>query len=292
MPSPEHEAAIELMRLAPQLATDLLGRLFGVDVSACASATAFAETSRTMTPRTVHADAAFVYHDADGEPVLSVVFEAQRSWDDDKRQTWRLYLAHLQYETRVPAALIVYCPDPRVAARYRSTLEDDGISSLLRPLIVTPDDLPLVVDPDAAARDPEFTVLAALAHHRDSQLLQAFPAIDAALASLVGRLGTDRAIAYHDVINAVMPEPTSTAWRDYMSTTAIPRVWLSDEFQELHEKGYLKGVAEAVLKVLDVRGVAVPEAIREQIISTTDLDRLNRWIEVAGTATSLDDLGL
>ncbi|MFT4299261.1 MAG: hypothetical protein QM597_06480 [Aeromicrobium sp.] len=293
MPSTEHEAAIELVRLAPHLVTGLLADLFDVDVSACVSATAFAESSRVLEARTLHADAAFVYSDGDGAAVLSVIFEVQRSWDADKRLTWRLYLAHLEHEVRAPAALVVYCPDPRLGARYRAMLADDGISSLLRPLIVTSDDLPLIVDPDIAAREPERVILSALAHHRQADLKPAFPAFDAALAALTATLGIDRAIAYHDVIKVVMQHATYEAWRNHMTTTEIPRVWLSDENQRIHERGWRKGAAEAkaadILKVLEARGFAVPDDLRERILATTDLDRLDTWLGEAVIASTLDD---
>ncbi|MFT4187401.1 MAG: hypothetical protein QM621_02330 [Aeromicrobium sp.] len=143
---------IELVRLAPELVTDLLSSRFGVSLSEGVSATPFSEAARVVRPRTFHADAAFVCAAAGGEPELAVVFEVQRAFDPGKRETWRLYLSHIENETKAPAALVVYCPDPRVGQRYREMAATDGISLVLRPFVVTPDDLPLEVDPQEAER--------------------------------------------------------------------------------------------------------------------------------------------
>jgi hypothetical protein len=45
--------------------------------------------------------------------------------------------------------------------------------------------------------------------------------------------------------------------------------------------------ARALLTVLRVRGIEVPEAARERILSQKDPERLERWLERAIVATSL-----
>ena len=48
--------------------------------------------------------------------------------------------------------------------------------------------------------------------------------------------------------------------------------------------------AEAILKVLEARGVAVSEAQRQEILACHDLDRLDRWIRRAALAASADEV--
>jgi hypothetical protein len=48
--------------------------------------------------------------------------------------------------------------------------------------------------------------------------------------------------------------------------------------------------AKAVLTVLRVRGIAVPEAARKRILAETELPRLERWHEKAIVATSLAEV--
>ena len=48
-----------------------------------------------------------------------------------------------------------------------------------------------------------------------------------------------------------------------------------------------EGTARAVLTVLRVRGIAVPDAARERILAQKDPERLERWLERASVATSV-----
>lgn len=48
--------------------------------------------------------------------------------------------------------------------------------------------------------------------------------------------------------------------------------------------------ADAILQVLEVRGIAVNLSQREEILACTDLDRLNRWLRRAASASSTDEV--
>jgi hypothetical protein len=55
-------------------------------------------------------------------------------------------------------------------------------------------------------------------------------------------------------------------------------------------EGEAKGEAKAVLRVLAARGVPLSDEMRERIMTCTDLDQLELWIEQAATATAADEL--
>jgi PD-(D/E)XK nuclease family transposase len=55
-------------------------------------------------------------------------------------------------------------------------------------------------------------------------------------------------------------------------------------------KGRAEEAAQAVLTVLRVRGIAVPDLARERILAEKDPARLGRWIERAILAASVDDV--
>lgn len=59
---------------------------------------------------------------------------------------------------------------------------------------------------------------------------------------------------------------------------------------EGRSQGLLRGKAEDVLVVLGAKGIAVSDAIREQIRACTDLDTLQRWLVRAVTATTAEDV--
>lgn len=68
--------------------------------------------------------------------------------------------------------------------------------------------------------------------------------------------------------------------------------WQSD-FAKAHiAEGRAEGEADAVLSVLETRGITVPNDIRDKVASCTDIDQLKRWVRravVIDHATELFD---
>jgi len=62
------------------------------------------------------------------------------------------------------------------------------------------------------------------------------------------------------------------------------------EGSEYRNKLLCEGEGRAVLTVLDARGLVVPEATREQILTSTDQTQLDTWLRRALTATAADDV--
>lgn len=80
-----------------------------------------------------------------------------------------------------------------------------------------------------------------------------------------------------------------TSEEDAMS--AEIQAWFKDYEQKLRDEARDEGRAEeaarAVLTVLRVRGIEVPDAARERILAETDPARLERWLEKAAVAASV-----
>ncbi len=293
MPSAEHELPIALARADPDLIATMLRDIFGVEVPAHASSRSHAADVQIAVPSTYHADAMLVFDDAENQPVLAVVLEVQRRWDLGKRHTWRLYLAHLEAELKVPAALVVYCPRPNVGERYRRLLTKDGMSLMLRPFIVTPDDLPLITDPEAAARTPSMAVMTALAHAHDAEIEVAFPA----LAAAVNAVGPDKMNSYYDMVLAALPRPLMADWRDFMSSIdeapyfseEMRRRWYYERSTGRAE-GIAQGKAEDIVTVLSARGIDVSDDERTRIGAVTDTETLDQMLRRAATADAAADL--
>lgn len=293
MPSAEHESPVALAKLDPGLVAWLLTNVFDVKVPDYHHARTQATDVRVLVPRTYHADSMLLFCDPADQPLLAVVVEIQRGWDATKRRTWKLYVAQLEAELDVDAALLVYCPDPRTARRYRDLFTFDGLSLSLRPFIFTPSDVPLVVDLDQAQANPALAVLSAICHGHDTQVEATFPALVQALRSV----GPKRAILYYDVVLAGLPVAARARWEAFVTTTADYK-YHSELFRNLaaqHEargmaQGEARGEARAVLTVLEGRGVSVPSEIQEQILACTDLTQLDTWLRRASTATTIDDV--
>jgi hypothetical protein len=61
----------------------------------------------------------------------------------------------------------------------------------------------------------------------------------------------------------------------------------SDFARKYVAQGQAEEAAHALLAVLQARGIAVPDAVRERILAQKDRERLRRWLEKAAVATSV-----
>jgi len=293
MPSGEHESPIALAKLDPDLVAWLLAHLFNVKIPQYHHARTQPTDVRVMVPRTYHADGMVVFCDPADRPLLAVVLEVQRGWDRAKLRTWKLYVAQLEAELDVDAALLVFCSDATRARRYRYLVNSDESGLTLRPFIFTPDDVPVVMDEDLARAHPALAVLSAICHGGHAEVDAMFPALVAALRSL----GPSKAILYYDIVLAGLPQAARVRWEAFMTTT-VGHEYRSQMLRELaaqHEevgeaRGEARGEGRAVLTVLEARGVPVPVALREQILTCTDLAQLDTWLRRALTATTADEV--
>ena len=64
----------------------------------------------------------------------------------------------------------------------------------------------------------------------------------------------------------------------------------TEALTEGRTEGRTETRADAVLTVLRVRGIAVPDAARKRILAQKDLQRLERWLEKASVATSIGEV--
>lgn len=60
--------------------------------------------------------------------------------------------------------------------------------------------------------------------------------------------------------------------------------------EELFDEGRTEGKAEAILVVLEARGLPVSEETREQIVRCEDLEQLESWLRRAAVITGIDSL--
>jgi hypothetical protein len=285
MPSGEHESPIALANLEPGLLTWLLANLFGVKVPDYHHARPHPTDVRDIVPHTYHADGMLLFCDAADRGVLAVVFEVQRSPKRRKRRMWKLYVAQLERELDVDAALIVYCSTHAIARYYRRMFEFEGLSLSLRPFVFASDDVPLVLDPELARANPAVAVFAAICHGGRAEVDAAFPALAAALEAI----GPASAVSYYDIVLAGLPPEPRKRWEAFVTTVAKPQYY-SELFRELSARSEARGEARAVLAVLDARGIDVPETMRGQVLACTDVEQLEAWVRRAATATSADEV--
>src|SRR5262249_25062612 len=150
----------------------------------------------------------------------------------------KLYVVQLEAELNVNAALVVYCPDPAIARRYRGMFEFEGLSLALRPFIFTPHDVPLVSDVELARANPALAVFSAICPGDDAEVDEMFPALAEALRAH----GPEKAILYYDIVLAGLPEAPRVRWEAYMTTT-VGGGYRSELLRELDARAEARGEA-------------------------------------------------
>jgi hypothetical protein len=215
---------------------------------------------------------------------ISVV-EAQLAADPRKRLSWPAYVATLYARLGCPVVLLVVCSKPAVAAWCAEPILVGEPGFVLTPLVLGPQQVPVVTDLVQARQSPELAVLSAMAHgHRGPEQTLVFKAFLAAL----NVLDEGHADLYADVVLKVLP----AAARDCLEALMIsaPYRYESDFARRYFDQGEARGRAEDVLAVLGARGIEVTDDVRERISGCTDLGQLRTWILRAVTATTADDL--
>ena len=278
VPSYLHEALVELVRDRPELAVELLTEVFGAVLPAYATATVESGDLTDLAPTEYRADSVVVLRNTAGRPVWGVVVEVQLNRDPDKRWSWRSYLGVLSGRQRCPVTLLVIAPDRGVAVWCAEPIDLGLPGTPIGQLVLGPERVPRVRDPQVAGRRPELAVLSAIAHGgADVEVLGALPAAFAAI-------DPDHAALYCDIVLAALPR----AARNHLEALVRTGTY---EYQSDFARGYVaQGRADAVLTVLAARGVEVPEPARARITGCADLGRLDAWVRRAVTAHSVDEL--
>ncbi|NEB11456.1 hypothetical protein G3I32_21865 [Streptomyces coelicoflavus] len=88
--------------------------------------------------------------------------------------------------------------------------------------------------------------------------------------------------------------PTRENWRKLMqnAVTHFPghRTLFEEKYLEGKAEGEARGEAKGVLRVLEVRGLVITDAVRERIVTCSDLTLLHDWLDRAGTVERAEDL--
>ncbi|MFH8223867.1 hypothetical protein ACH4C2_31900 [Streptomyces sp. NPDC018057] len=221
-----------------------------------------------------------------------LVVESQGKKDERKRGSWPYYLSYLYEKYRCEPVLIV-TTQSSATARWASRpirLGFPGWHSLtVRPLVLGPDNVPVIADERQAERDVPLAVLSAMTHGRGPQA----PAILKSLASALGTIDPDNAAVFVQFVDSCLADPQAQQmWRELM--TAIQYFWrhpLAEQVREEGvEQGRLQDRREMTLRIIEWRGIPVTDAIRERVNTCSDLDQLEAWAQRAVRAADAEEL--
>jgi hypothetical protein len=294
-----HQDLVRLFDERPELAAELLQRCLGVKVPGYRYAGSEKETVGSSRPVELHVDAVVSYKRSKRRPVFAVVVEVQLSPKKDKRYSWPVYVASVRRRLKCPVALLVVTPDAGVARWARRTIVV-GPGATLTPSVVLlgPEVMPMVTSRRQAARQPELALLSVMAHGRGDPE-QALRIAHAAFAGArqaanARRLDEEAAVVYSMAIREALGPAARKAFEMYPD---IERFFDSATRQKIHKaraEGEAKGEAksarqtkrEAILAVLQARGLSVSDRQRARIAACTNVATLDAWLRRAATAPS------
>jgi flagellar biosynthesis/type III secretory pathway protein FliH len=293
MPSMAHETLVDLFKNRPSLGAELLSEALFVKLPSYSEARLLSIDLSQIRPAEYRADVVVLLLDGD-VPVAVLIIEVQLGIDLRKRFTWPEYAMGARAIHGCPVGLLVVAPDPEVAAWCAEPIETGIPGFVLRPPVLGREAVPVVTDPAEAARRPELAVLSALAHGASEQ----GAAIAAAALPAIRELDEERARFYGDLVlnslNEAARQALEAMMKGYEYQSEFAKKYVAQGRSEGRTEGRTEGRAEgearALLTALRVRGIAVPEATREQILAQKDPEQLDRWLEKAIVATSLAEV--
>jgi hypothetical protein len=285
MISMRHECLVDLFRNRPSLAAEMLVEVLCVALPAYSEARVVSIDLTETQPAEYRADVVVLLL-AEGKPVRVNIVEVQLKKADDKRYTWPAYLTVSRDQHRCPADLLVVAPDPVVAAWCAEPIELGVPGFVLRPPVLRREAIPVVTDPAEAVRRPELGVLSAMAYGETEQ----GASIAGAVLPAVQGLDDDRARFYYDLVYNSLNEAARRALEAMMKGYEYQSDFAKKYVAQGRTEGRTEEAARAVLTALRVRGIAVPEAVRERIVGQKDPETLERWLERAIVAASLAEV--
>ncbi|WP_217167033.1 hypothetical protein [Streptomyces sp. AC512_CC834] len=154
-----------------------------------------------------------------------------------------------------------------------------------------PDSVSEITDETLVAQEPALATFSAIVHSESR-------GIDAILKLLArGMRSFDVATAkyWSEMLEVGLENtPARDRWRELEKMVISYFPGRGTVFEEAYydgeAKGMAKGMAKAVLRVLENRGLAVPDDVRARVSDCTDLAQLDDWLDRAGTVEQAEEL--
>ncbi|GAA3552354.1 hypothetical protein GCM10022419_035850 [Nonomuraea rosea] len=291
MPSPPHDALVQMFADRPQLAVDILRDRLGVQLPVTSQIQAEERTFNTRNSDDIEVDLLFTMGPKQ-DPAHAIIVEAQQGTAKDPKQLAR-YAAAVWLMLSCDVSVLVVCPDAAAATRYSRPIQSGLTGYLLHAHVLGPHGVPAITDPQEAAAALGLAAMSVMVHGRDRKVSEAFT------TALKG-VPVEHATKYYEYAYSMAAPEIRRLLEEIMTSTQWP---VYSPFAREHfgrglkegeargeAKGEAKGEARVVLLVLAARDLHVPDDIRDRIISCTDLTQLETWATRAATAQSVHDL--
>jgi hypothetical protein len=284
MVSSPHEAMHRIFQQYPGLFSGV-SEVLGIDLPTPASVTVLPNDLTETSPVERRVDTLLRLDPEDGEPLLLAV-EAQSGKNPDKPAGWAYYASYVLNKYRLQPLLLVVCQD-RATAEWAAREVSFGPRQwpllTLRPLVAGPHNMPVITDPAEVRKDLALATLSAITH-------AAHPDAGAILKSMTTVLrDTPQDIAdpiIELIAQGLGKRPAADLWRKLVAVDlSFYKSYLSEEIRdEGRAEGAARRAAEDVLDILEVRGIDIPEGVRERVTDCDDPEILRHWLRRAVTA--------
>ncbi|SDI04980.1 hypothetical protein [Nonomuraea jiangxiensis] len=298
-PSLDHEIPLEMLRRRPDLGLELLIR--ALDAHGDGYSDAREESAGGSHP--VHGPIISV-KGPDGER-RQLIIEIRRRYEPERLWAWIGHVGALMARERCGVILLVVCPDEASAAEYRKGIQPADSYLPFAPLVLGPERMPRIQDPEEIRAFPELATLCAAAHADDLDTVRAV-----AKALIAG--DEDYGLFYYDYLRTQLSDEIRTKVEDAMIdlNQRLPDRFtkpLEDAAEARGEArgekrgrshgmaqgmviGEVQGQIRSLLSVLEARGLKVDEKHRDVIDTCADRHRLTAWIFEAATAETADEI--
>jgi hypothetical protein len=251
-----HEFLVDLFRQRPTLAPELLHACAGIRFASATAELGSIDLSQVV-PTAYRSDAVTVLRDPAGVAVAAVIVEVQLRVDDDKQQSWLLYVAAARASLGCPATLLVLAPVPEVARWASQAIELGHPGFALRPVVIGYRQIPHILDAARAREAPELAVLSAMAHPE----LETAEAANAGLADL----SEDKQKLYWDMILSCLPEHVRQALEARMKGYVYQSDFARKYYSEGLVEGCEQGLRRAIIALVGARWPGLRDELEDRL---------------------------
>lgn len=322
MPSLLHDLLVQTIRDRPGFAAELLAHMLNIQIPEACRATVHSPDLTDAKSVSLFADVVVLLTQPGADkPFLAVIIEVQLRTDSKKRQSWPAYVAVAYRNLGCEVALLVIAPLQKLAAWCAQPIEMGPPASAVTPIVVGPDAIPAIADPETARQSPELCALSAIAHADTPQQDAVFNAFvhliyqttdEDALKTYTGLVFSALSESAREQLETIMEKLVDiyphARRRDFIGR-ALTQGFIDGQAKgekvgrakgkaeglargriEGFAKGRIEGLAKAILSILDARGVAVNDDARARITGCSDIETLTGWTSRAATAAQVHDL--
>lgn len=287
MPSPRHDALVQMFQDRPELAVEILRDLLAVELPETPLIRLENPTFNTRNSDDIEADSVVVLGPPHA-PLLAIAVEIQLDKTKDPVQLAR-YAAALWLMLKCDVIVLVICPDDGIAAHYGKPIRTGMAGCLFRCQVVGPSVVPPITSPQLMVENPEWAEISLMMHWRNREVLDAFTA---GLAMMTPEAGYK---AYETAYSLSGPE-TRRLLEEFMAAREVPIV--SPFGREYYGRGKEEGRAEGVVAeaariltlVLSARGLTATPDVAHRIATCRDPRQLEQWTTRAIVADTVDEV--